>query len=167
MEDLYRQRGRSNLKEVFSDDGADQAFAGQYAESMAQSTGMTVCIADRDQVIAVAGGPKKELLQKTISSQLEEAVNERETFLAGIGGRAMIPVADEDLEGITAQAIAPIICEGDAIGAVILMSREPRVKFGDAELRLVTTAAGFLGLPDGSVGSGNEHRCVGLLFLLF
>ena len=121
------------------------AFAGQYAESMAQSTGMTVCIADRDQVIAVAGGPKKELLQKTISSQLEEAVNERETFLAGIGGRAMIPVADEDLEGITAQAIAPIICEGDAIGAVILMSREPRVKFGDAELRLVTTAAGFLG----------------------
>ena len=116
------------------------AFAGQYAESMAQSTGMTVCIADRDQVIAVAGGPKKELLQKTISSQLEEAVNERETFLA-----AMIPVADEDLEGITAQAIAPIICEGDAIGAVILMSREPRVKFGDAELRLVTTAAGFLG----------------------
>ena len=26
------------------------AFAGQYAESMAQSTGMTVCIADRDQV---------------------------------------------------------------------------------------------------------------------
>ena len=106
---------------------------------------MTVCIADRDQVIAVAGGPKKELLQKTISSQLEEAVNERETFLAGTGGRAMIPVADEDLEGITAQAIAPIICEGDAIGAVILMSREPRVKFGDAELRLVTTAAGFLG----------------------
>ena len=124
------------------------AFAGQYAESMAQSTGMMVCIADRDQVIAVAGGPKKELLQKTISQKLEEAVNEREIFLGGLNGsgeRAIIPVADEDLEGITAQAVAPIICEGDAIGAVILMSREPRAKFGDAELKLVTTAAGFLG----------------------
>lgn len=30
------------------------AFAGQYAESMAQTTGMMVCITDRDQVIAAA-----------------------------------------------------------------------------------------------------------------
>ena len=40
------------------------AFAAQYAEAMAQSTGLMVCITDRDQVIAVAGGPKKELLQR-------------------------------------------------------------------------------------------------------
>ena len=31
-------------------------FAVQYAEAMAQSTGLLVCITDRDQVIAVAGG---------------------------------------------------------------------------------------------------------------
>ena len=48
------------------------AFASQYAEAMAQTTGLTVCISDRDQVIAVAGGSKKELLQKTISKQLEK-----------------------------------------------------------------------------------------------
>lgn len=53
------------------------AFAAQYAEAMAQSTGLMVCITDRDQVIAVAGGPKKELLQKTISKQLEHAIGER------------------------------------------------------------------------------------------
>ena len=45
------------------------AFATQYAESMAQSTGMMVCITDRDQIIAVSGGPKKDLLQKNISKQ--------------------------------------------------------------------------------------------------
>ena len=43
------------------------AFSGQYAEAMAQSSGLMVCITDRDQVVAVAGGPKKELLSKTIS----------------------------------------------------------------------------------------------------
>ena len=32
------------------------SFAVQYAEAMAQSTGLFVCITDRDQVIAVAGG---------------------------------------------------------------------------------------------------------------
>ena len=43
------------------------AFAGQYADAMAQSTGLIVCITDRDQVVAVAGGSRKELLQKTIA----------------------------------------------------------------------------------------------------
>ena len=47
------------------------SFAVQYAEAMAQSTGLFVCITDRDQVIAVAGGAKKDLLQKNISRQLD------------------------------------------------------------------------------------------------
>lgn len=41
--------------------------------------------------------------------------------------------------------VVPIICEGDAIGAVAILSREPRAKFGDMELKLAQTAAGFLG----------------------
>ena len=121
------------------------AFAAQYAESMAQTTGLTVCISDRDQIIAVAGGSKKELLQKTISRQLENVINERTVVVAGKDDKAFIPLTGESIEGITAQVIAPIICEGDAIGSVTLLSREPRVRFGDMELKLATTAAGFLG----------------------
>jgi len=121
------------------------AFAGQYADAMAQSTGLLVCITDRDQVIAAAGGAKKDLYQKPISKQLEHAIQERTSILAGKDDRNYTPVALDDIEGISAQAVVPIICEGDAIGAVILMSREPRVKFGDGEMRLAATAAGFLG----------------------
>ena len=121
------------------------AFAGQYADAMAQSTGLMVCITDRDQVIAAAGGSRKELMQKPISKQLEHVIQERTMIQAGKDDRAYTPVTAEDVEGVTAQVVAPIICEGDAIGAVILMSREPRMKFGDGELRLASTAAGFLG----------------------
>lgn len=121
------------------------AFAGQYAEAMAQSTGKMVCITDRDQVIAVAGGSKKEMLQKSISRQLEQAISERTVLTSSGDEKTYVPVTAEEPEGVTAQVIAPIICEGDAIGAVILLSREPRAKFGDAEVKLVTTAAGFLG----------------------
>lgn len=121
------------------------AFAVQYADAMAQSTGLLICITDRDQVIAAAGGIKKELLQKPISSQLEHVIQERMTIQAGRDDRSYTPVTSEEIDGITAQVVSPIICEGDAIGAVILMSREPRVKFGEGELRLATTAAGFLG----------------------
>lgn len=67
------------------------------------------------------------------------------TVQAGKGERAFTPVTDDDGEGITAQVITPIICEGDAIGAVIVMSRDPRAKFAESEVRLAATAAGFLG----------------------
>ena len=121
------------------------AFATQYAEAMAQSTGLMVCITDRDQIIAVSGGPKKDLLQKNISKQLENAINERETIIASREEKAFVPVTEEEMGGITYEAVTPIICEGDAIGSVSLLSREPKGKMGDMEIKLVMTAAGFLG----------------------
>ena len=121
------------------------AFAGQYADAMAQATGLMVCITDRDQVIAAAGGATKELLQKPISRQLEHVIQERATVQAGKDDRNYVEVSAEDMEGVTAQVVTPIICEGDAIGAVVIMSREPRAKFSEGELRLAATAAGFLG----------------------
>ncbi len=114
-------------------------------EAMAQATGLMVCITDRDQVIAVSGGSKKDLLAKTISKQLEHAIGERNTVVASKEDKSFISVTSEEMEGITAQAVAPIICEGDAIGSVSLLSREPKAKMGDMEVKLVTTAAGFLG----------------------
>lgn len=121
------------------------AFAGQYADAMAQATGMMVCITDRDQIIAVAGGPKKDVLQKNISKQLEHAINERETVVASRDEKQFVPVSADEIEGVTAQVVTPIICEGDAIGAVVLMARDAKVKFGEMEVKIAATAAGFLG----------------------
>ena len=83
---------------------------------------LIVCITDRDQVIAVSGGARKELLQKAISQSLERVINERQTIQAGKDNKSFVRLVDEELEGITAQVVAPIICEGDAIGAVAIMS---------------------------------------------
>ena len=43
------------------------------------------------------------------------------------------------------QAVCPIICEGDAIGSVIITTKDDKIKFGDLEQKLATSAAGFLG----------------------
>ncbi len=121
------------------------AFAVQYAEAMAQSTGLMVCMTDRDQVIAVSGGPKKDYLQKPVSRQLENIITERMNVLAVKEDKAYVPLIMDEPEGVTAEAIVPIICEGDAIGAVAILSREPKAKFGETEMKLVSTAAGFMG----------------------
>lgn len=121
------------------------AFASQYAEAMALATNLMVCITDRDQIIAIAGGPKKDLLQKNISKQMESTINERTTVVAVKEEKTFVQITTEEIEGVTAQVICPIICEGDAIGAVALLSRDSKAKFGEAEVKLVNTAAGFLG----------------------
>ena len=48
-------------------------------------------------------------------------------------------------EKYTSQMIYPIIAEGDTIGTVMLLSTEPTAKMNDVELKVVQSAAGFLG----------------------
>ena len=121
------------------------AFASQYAEAMAQSTGLMVCITDRDQVIAVAGGPKKDVIGKPISRQLEEKITNRESVMAARGDRSFISVCDEGGEDYQHEAVAPILCEGDVIGAVVLLENDSKGKMGEVEQKLIQSAAAFLG----------------------
>jgi AbrB family transcriptional regulator (stage V sporulation protein T) len=61
------------------------------------------------------------------------------------GDASILKDAEGDDKGkVTSQVIAPIIAEGDPIGVVILMSKDPNTKMGDLETKLVETAAGFL-----------------------
>jgi AbrB family transcriptional regulator (stage V sporulation protein T) len=59
---------------------------------------------------------------------------------------SMIIAGESTEEGsrFTAEVVAPIITQGDPIGAVIICSKEPNVVMGDLELKLAETAAGFL-----------------------
>lgn len=136
------------------------AFAGQYAESMAQTTGMMVCITDRDQVIAAAGGPRKEILQKNISKQLEQAIDDRETIVAGKGEKQFIPLTDDEVEGITAEVIAPIICEGDAIGAGCPAGQGiPWAKFRRGRAEAGRNGCRIFGTPDGGLNQYEGSFC--------
>ena len=44
-----------------------------------------------------------------------------------------------------AQVISPILCEGDAIGAVVLMGKNEKVKMGETEQMVARCAANFMG----------------------
>ena len=45
----------------------------------------------------------------------------------------------------SAQIVYPIISNGDTIGTVILMAKEPKTKMNEAEKKVVQSAASFLG----------------------
>ncbi|TGE34079.1 stage V sporulation protein T [Desulfosporosinus sp. Sb-LF] len=122
-------------------------FAKEYAESLFESTGHITCITDRDTIIAVAGASKKEYMNKTIGPAIEQAMDERKTIHIDAAGEHAVckncpDNEEEDKCKFISEVIAPIISQGDPIGAVILMSKES--KMGDLEIKLLETAAGFL-----------------------
>ena len=143
--EIFTDREGEIILKKYSPIGELSAFAKQYAESLAQTTGHMVCVTDRDAIIATAGGAKKDYYGKSISPQLEQLIEERESLQASAVERKFIPVIQEDMEGIAAETICPVISEGDAIGAVILLGRDVRVKMGEVEQKVAASAAGFLG----------------------
>ena len=143
--EIFTDREGESILKKYSPIGELGTFAKQYAESLAQVSGLMVCITDRDAVIAAAGGAKKDYMGKPVSQELEDAIQERENVQAAMGDRKYVRLIDEELEDCFAETICPIICEGDAIGAVALFSRDPKTKMGEVEYKLALSAANFLG----------------------
>ena len=124
--------------------GEISVFAKQYAESLAQVSGRAALITDRDQFIAVAGR-FRTFLGKSISKELEIKLENRETLMAMADDKRFISVVKDNTDDYAEEAICPIICEGDVIGGVILLSTADKEKMGEGELKLIQSAAGFLG----------------------
>lgn len=142
--EIYTDREGEIILKKYSPIGEMGTFAKQYAESMAQVSGHVAMISDRDQFIAVSGG-MKNLLGKSISKDLEEKINNRESVVAAKGDRNFITVCHETDDEYQHEAISPIICEGDVIGSVILLEMDNKSKMGEVEQKLIQSAAGFLG----------------------
>lgn len=145
--EIFTDREGGVILKKYSPIGDLGDFAKEYAESLQQSIGHIVLISDNDTIISVSGGTKKDYVDKKVSLELEKAMDERKTLFTGEqqGGYISI-IEDEDIEGkYTGQVISPILSEGDAIGAVIILSREKDEKLGEVEKKLAETAASFLG----------------------
>lgn len=121
-------------------------FAQEYADSLYEAMGHIALIADRDTIIAVAGAPKKEFMNKTLSPAVEKVMESRKSIHIGSTAEHKFykDVDEDSVSKFMSEVIAPIISEGDPIGAVILGSKEKEMQMGDLEMKLVETAAGFL-----------------------
>ncbi|MDP4085450.1 MAG: stage V sporulation protein T [Bacillota bacterium] len=115
-------------------------FAREYAEALFDSLGNPVLICDRDAYIAVAGGSKKEYLNKNISELIEKTMEDRNSII--LTKQENVSLAEGTEETIAAYTVGPIIANGDPIGAVIIFSKEGTL--GEVEQKAVETAAGFL-----------------------
>lgn len=145
--EIFTDREGGVILKKYSPIGELSDFSKEYAESLQQSIGHIVLIADKDAIISASGAPKKDYLEKKISNELERAMEDRKTVMLGEGGNKVIALYDDE-EAETkynGQIISPIVAEGDAIGAVIILAKQSGEKLGELELKLAETASAFLG----------------------
>lgn len=146
--EIFTDREGEVILKKYSPIGELGDFAKEYAESLSHSMGHIAAICDKDQVIAVSGGARKELMDKPIHEDIERLIKNRERAILTRGGEnpMLCVVASEEHESpYSAQVVVPIVAEGDAIGAVMLLSREENVSMNQVEFKVCETAAGFLG----------------------
>ena len=141
--EIYTDGGGEVIFKKYSPIGELSNFAAQYAEVLVKATGIPVVICDRDHCIAAAGVSKKEVLERRVSAELEEAAESRRLWARkGSEMRMIRPLEGAD---VTAVVVAPILAAGDLCGTFLFLSPEDSYLPDDADIRLAQIAAGFLG----------------------
>lgn len=145
--EIFTDKEGEIILKKYSPIGELSEFATEYAETLAKTTGHIACITDKDTVIAVSGGSKKEFLEQGISPELEKVLDDKESYLSKDNNNKAIPITKNESKDRSknSQVVYPIIAAGDSIGSVILLSKDENVQMSEVEKKVVQSAASFLG----------------------
>ena len=142
--EIYTDKDGGVIFKKYSLMGGLAEFAGQLCETLNRTTGRIAVICDRDNCIAAAGVPRRELNDQQISPELERIMEGRQIYQHK-SGEEPIPLCAEGGRFFLSIA-APILSEGDVLGCVLFAGlREGDLSGSEVEYKLAQSIAGFLG----------------------
>lgn len=141
--EIYTEKDGGVIFRKYSPMGDLQDFAAQICDSIGANTGRIAAVADRDSIIALAGAPKRELVDKPNSQELEKLMEQRKNYRY-MPGENLIR-ASEGSDKYHLGVAAPILSQGDLMGCVMMLLGEDATPLQESDQKLVQTVAGFLG----------------------
>ena len=141
--EIYTEKDGGVIFRKYSPMGDLQDLAAQVCESIGSSTGRIAAVADRDSIIALSGAPKRELMDKPNSQDLEKLMEQRRNYRYTSGDTLLR--ATESSDKYHLGVAAPILSQGDLMGCVMLLLGEDRNPLQEADQKLAQTLASFLG----------------------
>ena len=141
--EIFTDKDGELIFKKYSPIGELSDFAAQICDSLRKSTDGIAAVCDRDAVIAIAGGAKRELMDKPISPQLSQIMEDRSAYRHESVGSSL-PVSSGD-EKFCISVAAPVISEGDVMGCVLFVSPRGSAPGTEVEYKLAQTVACFLG----------------------
>lgn len=104
--------------------GQIENFAQDLTDSVHLFIKENIIITDNDRILAVTGNSKKNILDKSVSEEIELKIKRHEEILEK-HTKTLKLTDDYEIEGT--YAISPIIVNGDCIGLVIIVSSNNNV----------------------------------------
>ena len=141
--EIYTEKDGGVIFRKYSPMGDLQDFAAQICESIGANTGHVAAVADRDAIIALSGAPKRELMDKPNSQELERLMEQRKNYRYQ-PGESLIR-ASEGSDKYYLGVASPILSQGDLMGCVMLLMGENAQPMQESDQKLAQTVAGFLG----------------------
>ena len=141
--EIYTEKDGGVIFRKYSPMGDLQDFAAQICESIGANTGRIAAVSDRDSIIALSGAPKRELMDKPNSVELDKLMEQRKNYRY-VSGQARLK-ATESSDKYHLGVAAPILSQGDLMGCVMLLIGENGEALQEEDQRLAQTVAGFLG----------------------
>ena len=141
--EIYTEKDGGVIFRKYSPMGDLQDFASQICESIGANTGLVAAVSDRDSIIALHGAPKRELMDKPNSTELDKLMESRKNYRYTPGDHLIR--ATESSDKYHLGVAAPILSQGDLMGCVLLLMAEDAEAPDEADQKLAQTVAGFLG----------------------
>jgi len=141
--EIYTEKDGGVIFRKYSPMGDLQDFASQICESIGTNTGLVAAVSDRDSIIALHGAPKRELMDKPNSMELDKLMESRKNYRYTPGD--ILIRATESSDKYHLGVAAPILSQGDLMGCVLLLMAENAEAPDEADQKLAQTVAGFLG----------------------
>ena len=141
--EIFTEKDGEVIFKKYSPMGDLQDFAAQLCESIGKNTGHIAAVSDRDSIIALHGAPKRELMDKPNSLELEKLMEQRKNYRYEPGQTRIR--ATESSDKYHLGVAAPILSQGDLMGCVMLLMGENQQPMQESDQKLAQTVAGFLG----------------------
>ena len=141
--EIFTDRDGEVIFKKYSPIGELSELAVTYCEVLVKSTEQAVIICDRDHCIAAGGVPKKEVLERRITSALEDIMEGRRlyVFTENQNGERLFALEGTDLP---VSVVAPILSAGDIVGAVVFLNSANLTEIPQSDISLPPLRHPFL-----------------------
>ena len=85
--EIFTEKDGEVIFKKYSPMGELGEFAAQICDSLGRNTGRIAAVSDRDAIIALSGAPKRDLMDKQNSHELEQIMEQRKSYRYTGGNR--------------------------------------------------------------------------------
>lgn len=118
-------------------------IAKNFAEVLNDNINRPIIVTDKDYIVAVSGVSKREYLERPISVESQNIINNRQPYYLSNNNNEIIKILNDKKSG--ALILHPIISNDDIVGSIVVIKDDDSKEPTELECKLVQNTAELLG----------------------